>query len=100
MQKPMTLRRGKFIFFPTLILIVAFQCSFTEPVFRTSSYTPVFNDTTSSHSDNTTNNFAVRSFVTSKMDVFDSLHLEDAGLSKKVFELALKGMDKLIKTSG
>ena len=100
MQKPMTLRPGKHMFFPTLILIVALQCSFTEPVIRTPHRTPVFKDTTSSHSDNNTNNYSVRSFVASKMDVFDSLHLEDAGLSKKVFELALNGMAKLIKKSG
>jgi hypothetical protein len=100
MQKPMILRRGKRIVFPTLILIVALQCSFTEPVIRATTYTPIFKDTTSSHSDNNSNNYSVGSFVASKMYVFDSLHLEDAGLSKKVFEMALKGMARLIKTSG
>ncbi len=34
------------------------------------------------------------------MDVYDSLHLEDAGLSKKAFTMALESMGKLLKARG
>lgn len=34
----------------------------------------------------------------SKMAVYDSLHLEEQGLSRTVFQMALKGMEKLKKT--
>lgn len=36
--------------------------------------------------------------MSNKMSVYDSLHLKDAGLSKKVFTLALKGMSRLVKS--
>lgn len=36
------------------------------------------------------------SFAESKMDIYDSLHLEGSGLSKKAFRLALNGMGKLM----
>lgn len=39
----------------------------------------------------------VLSFRESKMAVYDSLHLEEAGLSRRVFNLALKGMEKLVR---
>jgi hypothetical protein len=38
------------------------------------------------------------SFAALKMDVYDSLHLEEAGLSKKAFTMALESMGKLLKT--
>jgi len=38
------------------------------------------------------------SFAESKKYIYDSLQLESIGLSRKVFELALHGMEKLIKT--
>lgn len=41
---------------------------------------------------------AASSFLTKSMSVYDSLHLEAEGLSKSVFEMALKGMEKLIET--
>ena len=97
MQKPMTSRLGKLIIFPIIILIVALQWSFTMPVIKAPVRIPVFSDTTSSRSENNnTSNYTLRSFVNSKLEVYDSLHLQDAGLSKKVFELALKGMARLI----
>jgi hypothetical protein len=34
----------------------------------------------------------------SKLNVYDSLHLQEMGLSKKVFTMALKGMAKLVRT--
>ncbi|QEC45714.1 murein L,D-transpeptidase catalytic domain family protein [Pseudobacter ginsenosidimutans] len=34
----------------------------------------------------------------SKMEVYDSLHLEEQGLSRTVFQMALNGMEKLKKT--
>ncbi|WP_207513155.1 murein L,D-transpeptidase catalytic domain family protein [Longitalea luteola] len=36
--------------------------------------------------------------IKNKLNVYDSLHLQEAGLSKKVFTMALKGMAKLVKT--
>lgn len=39
-----------------------------------------------------------RSFAEAKMDVYDSLRLEDVGLSRRAFEMALRGMSKLIKS--
>ena len=46
------------------------------------------------------NNFSAKkpSFSESKKYVYDSLQLESIGLSRKVFEMALHGMEKLIKT--
>jgi hypothetical protein len=40
-------------------------------------------------------NGANPSFIESKKFVYDSLHLEEAGLSRSVFELGLRGMEKL-----
>ncbi|MBC7848980.1 MAG: murein L,D-transpeptidase catalytic domain family protein [Chitinophagaceae bacterium] len=37
-------------------------------------------------------------WVSSKKQLFDSLHLDELGLSRKVFEFALHGMDKLRRT--
>lgn len=37
------------------------------------------------------------SFIHKSLEVYDSLQLEAEGLSKEVFEMALKGMDKLIQ---
>lgn len=40
---------------------------------------------------------AASSFMEKNLAVYDSLHLEEEGLSKDVFEMALKGMDKLVQ---
>ena len=41
---------------------------------------------------------AGNSFMAKSLAVYDSLHLGDQGLSEGVFEMALKGMDKLIQS--
>lgn len=38
-------------------------------------------------------------FVAAKMEVYDSLRLFEAGLSRKVFQMALKGMGRLVKSN-
>ena len=40
-----------------------------------------------------------KSLVAAKRNLFDSLNLESMGLSRKVFEMALKGMEKLRKSN-
>jgi hypothetical protein len=40
---------------------------------------------------------AATSFLAKNLAVYDSLHLEEEGLSKNVFEMALKGMEKLVE---
>jgi hypothetical protein len=63
-------------------------------------YAPALSHT---YTDTTTSSKTVRtvysatSFIAEKMDVFDSLRLGDWGLSKKVFEIALRGMYKLVR---
>lgn len=39
---------------------------------------------------------SLAAFAKAKMEVYDSLHLEEAGLSRRAFEMALQGMSKLI----
>jgi hypothetical protein len=56
------------------------------------------NDTTTSPVTAHTGTYSLKSFISEKMDVFDSLHLAEWGLSKKVFEMGLRGMFKLTKT--
>lgn len=40
---------------------------------------------------------AASSFLTKSLSVYDSLQLDEQGLSKDVFEMALKGMEKLLQ---
>lgn len=61
------------------------------------SDTDTFRDTTSSVIENNTLRRPVFSFHNS-MEIFDSLRLENAGLSRLVFRTALKGMEKLWNT--
>jgi hypothetical protein len=88
---------GKLWWFPVLLLIVIFLGSFR----KTSSYPERlvhdFSVDTTSSPEKAAATYTTRSFVEEKLDVYDSLNLEASGLSRNVFELALKGMYKLIR---
>jgi hypothetical protein len=76
-----------------LIGIVALQSSFTHAYAGKRAGNNFFSDTSATPT-NTKPYFS----ISSKLIVYDSLHLKQAGLSKKVFTMALKGMAKLVKT--
>lgn len=88
MKKPQV-RPGKLLWFPVLTSMVLLLGSFRPGALNASAYAYTYNY------NNTYN--SPRSFISEKMDVFDSLHLGDNGLSKKVFEMALRGMYKLVR---
>lgn len=96
-MKKLQLRPGKFIAFPVLTMLVFLLGSFRPAA----TYMPAANH----HFTDTTNSpvssraiYGTRSFISEKMDVFDSLGLEEIGLSKKVFAMAIRGMYKLVKS--
>src|SRR5438477_10131694 len=106
MQKPLIVRLRKLLLFPVMMLMVAISSSFNTAATTHNSY--VWSDgggpTSSSKSKTSTRishihkSTVSNSFSSLKMDVYDSLHLEDAGLSKKAFTMALQGMERLLKT--
>jgi hypothetical protein len=93
MQK-IRLRLGKLHRFPGLIVAIVLLASFspatiggktrTERARTSPAPAPAFDPA---------------SFVTAKMEVYDSLRLFEAGLSRKVFQMALKGMGRLVKSN-
>jgi hypothetical protein len=95
MKKPQV-RPRKLLWFPVLTSMVILLGSFRPSALNVHSHAYTYNDTTTSpvkvHS-----GYSSKSFISEKMDVFDSLHLSESGLSKKVFEMALRGMYKLVK---
>jgi hypothetical protein len=91
------LRLGKLLRFPALILAIILLGSFSPAniggkVSGKSAKRTVVSSTT-------VKNNARSAFVAAKMLVYDSLHLFEAGLSRKVFEMALKGMARLVKNN-
>jgi len=96
MQKPLTAKPGRPLWLFLLLAIVVLQSSFTpgfigkNPVKHA---TRTFSDTVASHG-STPAYFS----LAAKLNVYDSLHLSQVGLSKKVYAMALKGMAKLVKT--
>jgi hypothetical protein len=76
-----------------LFVIVALQSSFTL-TYAKSADTLYLTDTTKIPGASVSSYFS----MSNKLSVYDSLHLQEAGLSKKVFTLALKGMARLVKT--
>jgi hypothetical protein len=76
------------------LMIVALQWSFTPSYAGKDPKTQYFTDTTTIPGGSVSSYFS----ISNKMTVYDSLHLKEAGLSKKVFTMALKGMAKLVKT--
>lgn len=95
MQNPQKVRRWKHCWLPLLMVLAIMNhpgsaAGHTAPYFN---YTPnVLNG--EAPKKNLTN---TKTFYATALAVYDSLHLSDVGLSKKVFEMALKGMNKLIK---
>lgn len=97
MKKPQV-RPGKLMWFPVLTSMVFLLGSF-RPVTHyapSHAYTYIINDTTTSPV-NAHTGYSLKSFISEKMNVFDSLRLGESGLSKKVYEMALRGMFKLTK---
>ncbi|MFL5743495.1 MAG: murein L,D-transpeptidase catalytic domain family protein [Niastella sp.] len=96
MQKPLIVIPGKRLCLFLLVGLLALQSAFTPALAgerpATRPYT-VYSDTSAS-SGITSHLFS----IISKLNVYDSLHLQEMGLSKKVFTMALKGMAKLVRT--
>jgi L,D-transpeptidase-like protein len=92
MQKPLIVRPGKRLYLYLVIGIVALQSSITPAIAGNSAKNNLFSDTSTAPASGAFFSIA------NKLNVYDSLHLKAAGLSKKVFTMALKGMAKLIKT--
>ena len=92
MRKPLIVKPGKRLFLYLLTGIVALNSSVTPAKAGTRAGNHLISDTSTAPGSN--------SFfsISSKLNVYDSLHLKAAGLSKKVFTMALKGMAKLVKT--
>jgi hypothetical protein len=92
MQKPLIVKPGKRLCL--LVLGIVALCSSFPPLYageRTGRH--LFSDT-SATSTNASSYFS----ISNKLNVYDSLRLQQAGLSKKVFTMALKGMAKLVRT--
>ena len=90
MRKPLIVKPGKRLYLYLLIGIVALQTSTTHTFAGTTANNNLFSDTSATP--------AHASFfsIANKLNVYDSLHLKAAGLSKKIFTMALKGMAKLV----
>jgi L,D-transpeptidase-like protein len=93
MQKPLTARPGKLFWLFLLLGIVALQSSFAPVNNGKRRFARTFSDTTA-----IPNSASTYFSISKKLNVYDSLHLKAAGLSKKVFTMALKGMARLVKT--
>lgn len=93
MKKPNKARLSKLVSVPLLGLAILLQCSFVPALPTVYPGTSLLRDSTASHIKNT-KRLAAFSFRNS-MEIYDSLHLEEIGLSKMVFRMAVKGMEKL-----
>lgn len=92
MRKPLIVKPGKPLCL-AMFLGLAALLSFTPALADTKAGKGLFSDTSATPG-------AATSFFSfkNKLKVYDSLHLNEAGLSKKIFAMALKGMAKLVKT--
>ncbi|MFT3822361.1 MAG: murein L,D-transpeptidase catalytic domain family protein [Chitinophagaceae bacterium] len=96
MQKPIIKRLAKRCCSTLLVGGAIFLWSFMPSV---PSPLPFKIYSVDSSSPNTFTAAAARlSFAEAKLEVYDSLHLEEAGLSRRAFQMALNGMSKLIRT--
>ena len=93
MEKPNKARLNKLVSAPLLGLAMLLQCSFIPAAPTVYPGTAIIRDTTSSHIKNT-KKVAAFSFRNS-MEIYDSLRLEEVGLSRMVYRMAVKGMEKL-----
>jgi hypothetical protein len=91
MQKPLIVQPRKRLCL-LLLGIVVLQSAFTPALAGNSTGNRLFSDSASPAS------AATYFSISNKLNVYDSLHLSVAGLSKKVFTMALKGMAKLVRT--
>ncbi|OQP65352.1 hypothetical protein A3860_16935 [Niastella vici] len=91
MQNPLIVKPGKRFYLCLLVGIVASLSSFTPTLAGKSSIDHVHSDSASPA--------IVSSFfsISNKLNIYDSLHLQAAGLSKKIYTMALKGMAKLVR---
>lgn len=90
------LKAKKFTWFLLVAFAVLVQLSFVA-VKNSHAKKLALNDTNSIQTVGTVAVTAATSFLAKNLAVYDSLHLEEQGLSKTVFEMALKGMDKLVQ---
>jgi hypothetical protein len=92
MKKTLTAKPGMPLLAFLVLGIVVFQSSFTPAHDSKGPVAHIFSDTSFS--------LHVPSYfsISKKLYLYDSLGLKEAGLSKKVFAMALKGMAKLVKT--
>jgi hypothetical protein len=93
MKKPQV-RPRKLLWFPVLTSMVFLLASFRPAAHNAYRHSHTYNDTTTSPV-TARAGYSSKSFISEKMRVFDSLHLSESGLSKKVYEMALRGMNKL-----
>jgi len=92
MQNPLIVKPGNRLCLYLLVGIVASLSSFTPALAGKSAVAHPYSD---SASPATTAAFFS---ITNKLIVYDSLHLQGIGLSKKIFTMALKGMAKLVRS--
>jgi hypothetical protein len=97
-MKKLQVRPRKLLWFPVLTTLVFLLVSFRPAAPVAASHTYIYNDTTTSPITAVRPAYSLKSFVSEKMDVFDSLHLDEWGLSKKAFEMGLRGMFRLIRS--
>lgn len=93
MQTPLIVIPGKQLCLFLIAGLVAIQSAFTPALAGERPGHSPYSDTSAS-ANATSHLFS----IVSKLNVYDSLHLHDMGLSKKVFTMALKGMAKLVRT--
>jgi len=92
MRKPLISLPRKLLCLFLLLGIVALQSSFAPADAGKGTIRYFFSDTSAIPGGSSY--FS----ISKKLNVFDSLHLQESGLSKKVFTMALKGMAKLVKS--
>lgn len=93
MKKLDKARFSKSVSASLLGLAILLQWSFVPATSTVYPGTPTLRDTTAAHTKNT-KTVAAFSF-TNSMEIYDSLHLEEVGLSRMVYRMAVKGMEKL-----
>lgn len=91
------LKAKRFTWLLLVALIVLVQLSFVAAKNSFDSAKISKHDSLKAQTINAVALTASTSFFVKSIAVFDSLHLEDQGLSRNVFEMALRGMEKLLE---
>lgn len=91
------LKVKKYSWFLIFAFITLVQLSFVAAKNSFSPANPPTHDSASLQNVTALPLTAANSFLIRSLAVYDSLHLQEQGLSKEVFEMALKGMEKLIQ---